>query len=349
MKNRLKDKLIDAKIETVLSNIKFDNTAENYKKIVKTFGSINYQYNGNSLYHLFTQNKDDIFSLNLRIEVIKTLVSFGLNPNIRNNEGKTFLQSSGMKFYKSFVRPSPLDKMNLNNQDNEGKTILHNLVDEATPFMLSEFYEIYKILKEYVDINIKDNNGQNYLNIVEEKFYYSSNDFKLKILRKDYYQTNFNEFIGQLSDNISETNKFLNSLFGKIEMKTLHYWCQENRNASEEDKLRAIEKLFALGIVDPNYFDNNPTIVIQAINKNFSTEYILKLSELCLKYGSKVNNSLTIMKCYLNECHYYEGMTKIYEELTTLYVALSKYGYNKLKNDINQTFSYRKRKKKCMR
>lgn len=317
----MREKRVRKNVDYVLNDFSKLSPDQQKQKIIDTFGSLHFKYEGDSLYHLFAKaNYQSFFDI---LSAIKFLNRNGVDINTRNNDGQTFLQCSNKKGNIDFVSGLPLDKMNLNNQDNQGKTILHNLVDEFGS--IEGLLVIYKMLVKYVDPTIKDNNGRTFGEQAENKytFWYNGGELGLKSLKREYYKAHFADFIDKISDDCLENDSFLNSLFNdkNQEYKRVHYWCQENEYASDTEKLEAIEKLFNAGI-DPNWFDqNNDSIIIKAIEDRCSKDYILKLIEICIKNGYKVNNLSTIM----DRCFYF--YTEI-NDLLDFYILLSKYGYN---------------------
>lgn len=329
MKDIIKDKLVEKKVEMFIKNFTVIKPARKYKRIINTFGNINYQYKGDSLYHLITKKviTDNIECMKL-IVIMETLMDNGLDLNIRNDEGKTFLQTSDMKDKISFFNILPLNKMNLNNQDNEGKTILHNLVDENKS--QSRLIKIYDKLEARMDTTIKDNKGQTFLDLLETK----TNGLVSMELRRKYYETNFNCFVDKLDNNVDGINEFLNLIFNADEKETLHYWCQTNGYASDEDKLSAIKKLSDLNIINPNWQRNGFVhVVVTAINTDYSKKYVLKLADICLKHDFDINILSNIMRRCLEE--YFDVA-----DLVNIYTLLSKYGYSSLASDVDLFWPY---------
>lgn len=325
MRNKEKKVLIEKKIDKVLESMT-DDLVRNYKIIIKNFGSIDYQYKGDSLYHLFfsvpAQERDRTYW------IIKTLQEYGLDINICNNENKTFIQCASKVCLANIINNIDLIKdIDFNHQDNNGRTILHNLVEKG--FSIEKMDWAYTMLIDDIDATIKDNNGQTFLDLIDER---NNDDFTnvdelyLRNLKRKYYEKNFTCFLDKLNNNPIEVANFLESLF--LNKNEVQQWCQNNEYISEEEKLKALEKLFACGI-NPNHINIYMSTLINHVIKtgDFSMKYQLNLTKLCLDYGYQVNDPPTIMETKFKNY-------KSIQELLNMYVLLSQYGYNKLAYDM---------------
>lgn len=270
-------------------------------------------------------------------DIIELLMNNGLDPNIRNNDGKTFLQASDMKDNIEFIDMLPLDKMDLNNQDNDGKTILHNLVDEnIDPYFLMGIYEK---IENYIDATIKDNNGKTFLDLLDAK----TKDYEypsfLRLIRRSYYTDNFNYFIDKLDNDLDEVNNFLNLLFDDNNFPIIHFWLHSSsaKKVNYKNKLDAIKKLSDLNAINPNIkLMGLLHIVVSNIRADYDKNYVLKLTEICLGKKFDFRDLAAIMKEWLTN---YSTVN----DFVDMYVLLSKHGYNSLGNDINISKAENKR------
>lgn len=341
MKKKIAKKEIDKKVKKICKiaseYVKYcspkDENLTIIGMIIKTFGSTDYEYDGDSLYHMFT-NDQKYPCGGVTLEGLKYIITslnhMGLDPNVRNKDGQTFFTDSVIERFKNDIDFFLKLPMVFNSQDNKGQTILHKLVN--TDISVCNFCECFEKIKDHVDSAIKDNDGKTFLDLVDEEtsnmHLFNYELAFLRELRKSYYEKNFSCFIDKLDNDKNEINEYLDLIFSMSEMNAIHYWCHDNEYISEDEKLKAIEKLFVLDIADPNFCKGiRYPIVLGAIYKGYSTEYILKLSKLCLEHGYKVNSEPTIMECCFNNNY-------SFQRLIDVYVLLSKYGYNNLSEDI---------------
>ena len=201
------EKEVEKRIQKIISKYYKDDN-KNLKLIKKYFGGINFKFNGNSLYHLFIQYSKTIREVD---KIIFCLIRNGLDVNLKNNNGKTFLQlvidKDPMYAHLLFNYETIFELIDLNSVDNNGRTILHNLLYSKAYLGFSRFYKgIEKNAKSF-DFTIRDNQGFSVYDLVDKIFtdYQAGKecfhfDLYLYDCARDAHIKNFITYANQLTD-----------------------------------------------------------------------------------------------------------------------------------------------------
>ena len=299
------------KIDKFLEHI---TTVENVDLpvIMKYFKSVNYTYNGDNLLHLFIKNKNTKdLSVRTILYIIKLLISNGVEPNKKNNEGKTFLHLLIDENYDScilenlmsssaYIDKTCRNKICLNLTDNDGKNIFHYLAEKGGSEYLSLIHYYAYSDKMKTLINTPDKNNITVIEILRKKQEESLKKDNLDFgSHKSWFLTrsailmnfelmNFDEFVERLSNskNLGEELK----LYHSREITELIYKIMK---FNDEEKALKLTKEILLLIKDENWY-----CAVSTVFKHRSIDYFYKIMDFCIEKGHKPNkNTATDILC----------------------------------------------------
>lgn len=319
-----------------------------YKYIIKNFGSINYQKNGNTLLHLIVSS-DYRFPIDQVYLAVCQLINLGVNPNIRNDDGQTFLEKSLKKYdenllLKIFGGDYKIKGIDVNNTSKDGNTILHSLIfsyddkavyakplDRDVVFVNWGKYSdlLMKLLYNYdFDLTKRNDKGQSILdcvNYIIDKYQKDMQSAYYTIV-DTYYTCNIKELWKLILD--TDNEKLMEVLIKNFSNPSISLFiCQTEKPKNHSDvetTLLCIKKLLEIGC-NPKLNRCNQNFVVDAIFKGYPIEYILQISELGAQRGLDLSEGGGLVSGCLR-------MNMAINDLIDVYVVASKYGYDNLEN-----------------
>ncbi|WP_339045426.1 ankyrin repeat domain-containing protein [Candidatus Mesenet endosymbiont of Agriotes lineatus] len=282
----------DSSDDSQFSNIKSGNSKETkgllhsaikskdlktVKKLLHSGADINERDNSNNTpLHIAVQRNN--------IDMLNTLLGFSPDIELQNNQGSTPLHSAISRICVGIAKLLLKYGANTNAQDNKGNTVLHKIINsksDRTTLSLEPILE-----NKNTDLNIKNNRGESFINIVLSKFEGLNHIDKKEFIRrlnpiwKRYSKLN-NE-----SRLIIKGNRKLNAVIEKCRNKALQtYGCLINsvKLCSAKEEIIEILRLRGVKINDKNL--NGKTLLHKAVNEPFS----LKVIKMLLDIGYDVN------------------------------------------------------------
>lgn len=307
--------------------------AEFAKFIEKNFGSINYRNNGDSLLHLLVRKEN--YGVEWLAKCIKKLIVLGINPNTKDNLGRTFLQRSldthGLDLIIQILREDFFTKyIDANSVDVDGNTLIHSAILKCNNCgEYGKMIELLDILINYYnfDVSKRNNNNDSILDLATEciDVYHKIN---LDSIARIYYQHNNDEFSRLILD--SNKDDLINSLNSKfINYSVSLFICQATnpKNVEVVDRtLLCIKKLLSIGC-NPVIKISDNNFITDAIYKGYPTSYILKIIEPIASIGLGVDFVKSFVLAMMEENY-------PLKDIIDIYVIASKYDYDNLRQDI---------------
>lgn len=336
---------INKKIKKLLSLN--DNSIRSYSKFIKkNFGSINYKYNGDSLLHLIVSS-DYACSHDNLINCIKKLIVLGINPNVKDDLGRTFLQRSlmvysrGLRLLVDILSDTEffVKYININSTDKNGNTLVHrviltflgsmeeNRIVNFTALLIQRYnFDVFKKNKKGETIltcfkNILKDFEQHKMMAEERKLILNN----LTIVCFADKANNFVKFVLESSE--SDLLNYLNYNFDNPAIAL--FICQTGFPENYEvvgQTLECIKKLLSVGC-DPSLLINNRNFVADALTKRYPVMYLQKVWDLASQLGLNINSGDSLMRLSMQE-------DMLLKDIVDIYVMVSKYGYNDLNEDI---------------
>ena len=300
---------------------------EKFKEIIiKEFGSLSYVTDKNeTLLHLFIGDPYYLYKNNPLVceKVIEILLEEGIDPNAKDNLGKNFIMKTVDFRYDTTMMIILIDlgleyNLNINDRDNEGNTIMGNLLYHNcicnTPL----------IYRHLINKGFDVENREQYDKSFEETIYYISSVLKKLIHDKDillsYYKTikfkdEYFSSRGKEEIIINEKDMEFIKKYGMfLNEETIRY-----TTYLVHDKKEIIINNLSNNNFNILYYDNKRNICINDLlyiisietkNRNinkFNNSYILKTSfkeivNNCNTIGSFKSNLILLMrKCAENK------------------------------------------------
>lgn len=311
-----------------------ESDAEFAKFIEKKFGGINYQNNGDSLLHLLVKKEN--YGVEWLAKCIKKLIVLGINPNTKDNLGRTFLQRSldthGLNLIIQILRDKDFftKHIDANSVDNDGNTLVHSAILKCNNYgKYDRITELLDILISYYnfDVSKRNNNNDSILDLATECIDVS-HKISLDSIARIYYQHNNDEFSRLILD--SNKADLINSLNSKfIDYSVSLFICQATRpkNVEVVDRtLLCIKKLLSIGC-NPVIEISDNNFITDAISKGYPTSYILKIIEPIASIGVGIDYGKSFVLAMMEENY-------PLKDIIDIYVIASKYDYNNLRQDI---------------
>lgn len=305
------------------------------KFINKKFGGINYQKDGNSLLHLLVMQ--DNYRFDWVLKGIKKLITLGIDSNVKDSLGRTFLQRSLDTYGLDLIIPILRDKdfftkyIDANSVDNEGNTLVHSAVLKLNNyFEYDEIIELFNILIDYYnfDVSKRNNNNDSILDLATERIDVS-HKISLDFIARIYYRYNNDEFSKLILD--SNKDDLINSLNLKFIVYSVSLLICQTTNPKNDEvvdrTLLCIKKLLSIGC-NPviEIYGNN--FITDAIFKGYPISYILQIIELMASIGwLDTDFSKSFVLAMMEE-------NRPLKDIIDIYVIASKYGYDNLRQDI---------------
>jgi len=160
-----------------LINSMTENSSTNVKKIKKLFGTLDYKDSEcQSILHILVDNN---YKKKKCFLAIKSLLDFGVNPNLKDDFDYIFIQTAlytgySEDFICDIIKESLKYKLNVNHVDSDGDTIMHTVI--YSDFYIGEINYIYHLLCDNgFDSTILDRTGKNLFQaMVDERKYTES-------------------------------------------------------------------------------------------------------------------------------------------------------------------------------
>lgn len=290
------------------------------------FPDVTKKYNGNTLLHYVAELYRSCYTAGTPyFDSIRILLERGLTLDEKNDNGKDFLQiicnensdsSYRLEYLKRFFtsyRDFSIYEL-INNRDNDGNSImqiiLNNLKIKITALYnskgtftvtrkVSEIEKMFKIIKDIFEYLVDSGYNQISITNSEEKDIFGlvksmqlNNTWK-KDLMAIYYRKNPVEFVTTYftefkNDNLFRVKNYLQIEPESFKKSDILFVCQKKKYPLEQQST-AVEKYLELGF-DPNYKINGYTFIDLAIKNKLDILYIVKITELAIKYGLDLNN-----------------------------------------------------------
>lgn len=310
------------------------------KRIIRDFGGLDFKYNGDSLLHLVVAKNYGRSSQEV-LSTIDILLNLGIDPNLKNNDGQTFIHKSlenydALAIQHYFADFNVREKFDVNMRDEEGNTIMHSIMMKTNfAYMNCAYMIFHELISNYnFDSSVKNNEGQTILDCCQFDLptlmktgelifgnYYDS-------FTREFYEKNINYFSDLIAtSDDEERKKSLNKTFIN---RDVALFIRQNFKSGNDDAnalaLSDIEKLLKCGC-DPNTLICDHSFINEAIVRGHDLDYILKISELAIQYGFAINKMKTsVVSSMLSNRRDIKSIIAIY--------VFSKYGYDDLANDV---------------
>lgn len=334
------DKKMDKKIYKIITCQGFGSPDTYRKYVQRHYGDIDSKYNGDTIFHLILKSSFAEYATHSYkiTDTFKELIKIGFDPNIKNDEGKTFIHSAieddNIDDYvvNDILRYKTAFNFDVTNVDNDNKTIFHYMAERIEKEIYYDYFLLsfssHTIGKYATAVNTKDKNNNTVLDIIKQKqddynrgHSEKNKDYKYSWLLYNLSLVGSQEYFEKLykSKNIADEIKYF--YFDDIVrlIGTLIELYDESKSLSIIERI--IEE-----IKENDDFENFIKVKwIEHVKKSFtkrSADYTIELIKLYIENGVVLNSEIAneLFKYVYNEKKLFK------DELLKVYLFLSGYG-----------------------